>query len=81
MTLLRSVLSSIPIYYMLLFQMPMRVVRQPEKLFRKFFWQEEADRRKLHIVRWEIICSSEDSGGLGVKGMHIMNQALLCKWQ
>ena len=32
------------------------------------------------MVRWEKICQSRDSGGLGVLNLRKMNQALLGKW-
>lgn len=36
--LIKSVLCSIPIYYMSLFQMPTSVEKQLERIMRQFFW-------------------------------------------
>lgn len=36
--------------------------------------------RKLHTIRWEIICRPKFRGGLGVKVLAWKNTALLAKW-
>lgn len=41
LTIVKSILANIPVYYLSLFHMPISVVTQLEKLFRRFFWQEE----------------------------------------
>ncbi|RVX12604.1 Transposon TX1 uncharacterized 149 kDa protein [Vitis vinifera] len=39
-----------------------------------------AFERKIHLVKWELVCLEKDKGGLGVKSISILNKALLCKW-
>ncbi|KAL6349008.1 hypothetical protein AAG906_033664 [Vitis piasezkii] len=65
-TLIRSTLSSMPIYLMSLLRMP-RVVRG-------------ALERKPHLVNWDIVCLDKRKGGLGVRRLSTLNRALLCKW-
>lgn len=31
-------------------------------------------------VKWELVCTSKDRGGLGVKNLGWFNESLLCKW-
>ena len=51
-----------------------------EKIQRDFLWNDTAERRKFHLVRWEIICSRITQGGLGICSIDKMNKALLGKW-
>lgn len=81
LTLLNCILSSIPFYYIFLFQMPKSVVSRIGKMLRRFFGKEEEGRWRLHTVRWETICRSKAAGGLWVRDLALMNQALLSKWQ
>lgn len=37
-------------------------------------------REGNYTVKWESICTDREAGGLGVKNLHLMNKALLCKW-
>ncbi|RVW96590.1 putative ribonuclease H protein [Vitis vinifera] len=68
-TLVRSTLSNLPIYFMSIFQMP-RVVRiRLEKIQRDFLWGGGALEQKPHLVRWSIVCLDKRSGGLGVKSL------------
>ena len=36
--------------------------------------------RKIHLVKWKIVCSNKDKGDLGVKCLGTLNKALLAKW-
>ncbi|RVW41542.1 LINE-1 reverse transcriptase-like [Vitis vinifera] len=79
-TLVRSTLANLPIYFMSIFQMP-RVVRiRLEKIQRDFLWGGGALVQKPHLVKWSIVCLDKRSGGLGVKNLGAFNRALLGKW-
>ncbi|KAL6331818.1 hypothetical protein AAG906_020162 [Vitis piasezkii] len=67
-TLIRSTLSSMPIYLMSLLRMPRVVSLRLEKIQRDFLWGGGALERKPHL------------GGLGVRRLSTLNRALLCKW-
>ena len=36
--------------------------------------------RKIHLINWNIACSSNEKGGLGICSLSTMNRALLRKW-
>ena len=65
---------------MSLMHMP-RVARlRLEQIQRNFLWDGEALEKKLHLVKWAIVCSNKKKSGLGVKSLSILNRALLFKW-
>ncbi|RVW34350.1 Transposon TX1 uncharacterized 149 kDa protein [Vitis vinifera] len=79
-TLIKSTLASIPIYQMSFFRMPKIVVRRLEKLQRDFLWGGGNMERKVHLVKWEIVCGDKGRGGLGLRKLGLLNKALLGKW-
>ena len=80
LTLIRSTLSSLPIYFLSLFRMPKIVCSRLKKIQRDFLWGGGNLERKPHLVNWKTVCQEKSRGGLGVRGLSMMNQALLCKW-
>ena len=80
LTLIRSTLSNMPIYFMSLLWIPRKVKMRLEKIQREFLWGGGALKRKIHLVKWKTICSNKDKGGLGVKCLGTLNKALLAKW-
>ncbi|RVW82307.1 putative ribonuclease H protein [Vitis vinifera] len=79
-TLIWSTLANMPIYFMSMLSMPRKVRLRLERIQREFLWGGGALERKIHLVKWELVCLEKDNGGLGVKSLSILNKALLCKW-
>ncbi|KAI8543503.1 hypothetical protein RHMOL_Rhmol08G0223300 [Rhododendron molle] len=80
LTLINSSFSHLPTYFMSIFKMPLAVANAMEKLQRQFFWGDTADKKKLHLVKWETIAKKKEFGGLGVRRMMQQNLALLSRW-
>ena len=80
MILIRSTLSSMPIYLMSLLRIPRAVSLRLEKIQRDFLWGGGALKKKPHLVKWDTVCLDKSKGGLGVRRLSILNRALLCKW-
>ena len=51
-----------------------------EKIQRTFSGGGGNLERKPHLVNWKTMCLEKSRGGLGVRSLSKMNQALLCKW-
>ncbi|RVW82606.1 putative ribonuclease H protein [Vitis vinifera] len=67
LTLINSTLSNLLIYFILLFVIPRKVRLRLEKIQREFLWGDLEERRKIHLVRWTVICKDKRHGGLGLR--------------
>ena len=80
LTLIKSVLASIPVYFLSLFPLPVSVANKLEVIQRKFLWGSFGSDFKFHLVRWNIIKNPISEGRLGVRDLRRFNEALLGKW-
>nr|GEU73608.1 hypothetical protein [Tanacetum cinerariifolium] len=69
--LIRSVLSSMHIYWASMFILPFRVLINIERIIRRFLWKGGSK------VAWEAVCLPKDEGGLGVRRLDTFNKALM----
>ena len=80
LTLIQSVLSSLPIYYLSIFKAPKTVIFSMEKMIRDFFWEGGDLGGGEHLVSWKTVCLDKSRGGLGIGNLEQRNKALLMKW-
>ncbi|GAU22739.1 hypothetical protein TSUD_138630 [Trifolium subterraneum] len=80
LTLLKSVLTSLPVYALSFFKAPSSTISSIESLLIKFFWGGGEDSRKTSWINWKTICLRKEYGGLGVRQLKEFNLALLGKW-
>ncbi|GKB32627.1 RNA-directed DNA polymerase, eukaryota, partial [Tanacetum coccineum] len=80
LTLIKSVLSSLPLYYMSSFKVPKGVLSKMESIRRNFFNGVENAEKKMSLIGWNKILASKKNGGLGVSSFFAYNRALLFKW-
>ena len=78
--LIRSMLSSLPIYFLSLFKMPKSVGSRLEKIQRQFLWGRGSLEKKSHLINWIIFCTMKKKGGLCQRRFSNLNKAMLCKW-
>lgn len=71
-------MPNLPVYYMLLFKMPCKVVHLLKKAQRDFLW-EGGRGEKDHLVKWFEVCKTQE-GGLEIGHQREQNMALLGKW-
>lgn len=77
--LIKSVVSTIPIYIMSMLQLPKDASDWIDKYVRKFLRGDQDNKRKLHKIRWSEIRKPIAEGGLGVRDTLCNNIALLAK--
>jgi len=80
LVLLKSVLSSLPVYFLSFFKAPAGIISSIESIFNCFFFWGCEEVRKISWFNWDTICSKKEDGGLGVRRIREFNLALLGKW-
>ncbi|GJS17970.1 RNA-directed DNA polymerase, eukaryota, reverse transcriptase zinc-binding domain protein [Tanacetum coccineum] len=80
LTLLKSVLTSIPLYHMSIFKVPMGVLKKLETIRRNFFNGVDQADKSITWIGLEKVLASKKNGGLGVPSFFASNRALLFKW-
>ncbi|XP_071712948.1 uncharacterized protein [Rutidosis leptorrhynchoides] len=80
LTLIKAILSSIPLYYFSLFHAPSSILSLLESKRRKKFWGGSSTENKINWIKWDQILLPYDKGGLNVGSLFSKNISLLCKW-
>ncbi|CAN1816595.1 Putative ribonuclease H protein At1g65750 [Linum perenne] len=80
LVLIKSVLSSLPVYYLSLFKAPSSVITSLERIQNRFLWSGVSEIEKIHWINWNLVKTPRAGGGLGVQDLRILNTALLSKW-
>ena len=78
--LIKSVLSSIPFFYISMYKLPSIVLKEIEKIQRRFLWGWGSEGRKIAWVSWKKACKPREADGLGILNLRLFNVALLGKW-
>ena len=76
MTLIQSVLASMPIYYMSIFKLPGRVADMLEKMMKAFLWDIRETGKERSLVAWDLVVRTKETGGLGLGNLKKKNLAL-----
>ncbi|GJZ69999.1 putative RNA-directed DNA polymerase, eukaryota, reverse transcriptase zinc-binding domain protein [Tanacetum coccineum] len=79
LTLCKSVLGSLGVYYFSTFKAPKTIINKLEGIRRKFFWGGSSDTYKIPWIAWNKVISSPKQGGLDIGSLVVSNQALLAK--
>ena len=66
LTLIQSVLTSIPIYFFSFFRVPKSVVDKLVRIQRRFLWGGGPDQNKIAWISWEAVCLPKKKGGLTI---------------
>ena len=78
-TLISSVLQAMPLYTFSCFRILETVCNKSDAVTRAFWWEHDLETRKLHLVNWDKICQPKSRGGLGLKRLSLINQAMISK--
>lgn len=76
--LLKSVLTSIPLYSLDAIKVPKVVITRIEKAMANFLW-DSAGEKRAHWVSWAIVCRPLDEGGIGIRSLSQVMDSLHTK--
>ncbi|KAJ0578264.1 putative RNA-directed DNA polymerase [Helianthus annuus] len=79
-TLIKGVLESLPINYFSLYKAPRKVLDNLERIMKKFLWSGSNVGNKMNWVSWSRITTPKKYGGLSIKRLEDVNEALIFKW-
>jgi hypothetical protein len=79
--LLNAVLNAIPIFYLSYLKMPVLVWKSIRRIQRDFLWGGVRRGKRISWIKWDVVCLPKSKGGLGVRGVRIVNISLLAKWR
>ncbi|PWA92818.1 reverse transcriptase domain, Reverse transcriptase zinc-binding domain protein [Artemisia annua] len=80
LTLIKSVLGSLPLYYPSLFRAPKKVLNTIESIRCRVFLGFKEESKGIYWVKWRTPLASYDQGGLGIGSTYAKNLSLLGKW-
>ncbi|KAL5538858.1 hypothetical protein UlMin_043555 [Ulmus minor] len=81
LTLIKSVALAMPIYTMHTARIPKAICAKLDARIRRFWWgTKEENARPLCLKAWDDLCVPKAYGGLGLRRMSSMNQAIIAKW-
>ncbi|XP_074297173.1 uncharacterized protein LOC141627867 [Silene latifolia] len=79
LTLIRSVLSSLSLFYLLVFRIPVSVTSKLQSLMVHFWWNGTRINKSIHWCSKDFLSRPVGEGGLGLRNIGCFNQALLAK--
>ncbi|GKB52080.1 RNA-directed DNA polymerase, eukaryota, reverse transcriptase zinc-binding domain protein [Tanacetum coccineum] len=79
LTLIKSVLGSLGIYYLSFFKALDSVLKTLESIRALFFWGGSQGSSKLAWVKWPTVLASLGKGGLGIGSLKLFNLTLIQK--
>lgn len=80
LTLIKSSLHNLPLYFLSIFIIPKSVALKIEAIFYRFLWFGNAICKKINLVKWASLLRSKVMGDLNIQPILHKNAGLLFKW-
>ncbi|GKB02678.1 probable L-cysteine desulfhydrase, chloroplastic [Tanacetum coccineum] len=77
--LIAFVLASMQTYWASVYLIPNTVVKEINKVMKKFLWDNKGNNSGRAKVAWKVVCRPKDQGGLVIKPLGEWNETLLLK--
>ena len=74
LVLINSVLTSLLMFLLSFFNVPVGVRKILDFYISLLFWQSDDAKKKYRLARWDIICRPKDQGGLGIENLEVKNR-------
>ncbi|EOY03329.1 Uncharacterized protein TCM_018253 [Theobroma cacao] len=78
-TLLRSILSSLPMYLLQVLKPPATVIEKIERLFNSFLWGDSTESKKMHWAAWSKTTFPCSEGELNIQNLNDVCEAFPLK--
>jgi hypothetical protein len=79
--LVKAVLTAMSIYIMMVLDLPVWMLNDLEKNCRGFLWcAKDSAKGGACPIAWAEVCASTAYGSMGIRKLHILNDALWMKW-
>ncbi|XP_074300422.1 uncharacterized protein LOC141631683 [Silene latifolia] len=79
LTLISSVLSNLSNFFLSVFKIPVSVANRINSLLSHFWWAGSKSARCIHWCSKNFLSLPKSSGGLGIRNIECLNQAMLAK--
>lgn len=77
--IIKSILSTLPIYAMSCFKLTPRVIDALESFMKKFLWEGAKEDKHILLIHWNTTCLAKENGGARLRHMEFQNLALWMK--
>lgn len=76
---IKHILQYMPIYILSSMNLPKGTLTLIEKYFANFFWGSSGDKKNFHLRSWKKLCYPKKEGGIGIRSMIEISDALAMK--
>ncbi|KAF6159315.1 hypothetical protein GIB67_032086 [Kingdonia uniflora] len=66
-------------YYEEMFARHESLIKEGDAIIRNFIWTRDPTKRKGITLRWDKLCEPVKEGGLGIRSLKEVNNAMICK--
>lgn len=76
---MKAVAQAIPVYVMSVFKILKGVCKDITNAIARFWWGDDENTNRMHWWAWWKLFFPKKEGGMGFRGLHSFNQAILAK--